>query len=70
MKVFNGWDFVLLEFKIFSETLDGAFGKGGRGDVQYSVSLMPKWECDTLINQINYIKRFGMNNDVTVSKKC
>lgn len=30
MKVFNGWDFVLLQFKIFSETLDGAFGKGVR----------------------------------------
>lgn len=68
MKVFSGWDFVLLEFKIFSETLDGAFGKGVRGDVQYSLSLTPKWECDTLIN-LNYIKRFGMNNDVTVSKK-
>lgn len=70
MKVFNGWDFVLLEFRFFIETLDGAFGKGLRGDVQYSVSLVPKWECDTLINQVNCIKRFGINSDVIVCKKC
>lgn len=38
---------MLLQLKIVSETLDDAFGKGVRGDVQYSVSLVPKWECDT-----------------------
>lgn len=37
VKAFNSWDFVLLEFKIFSEALGGAFWKGVRGDVQYSV---------------------------------
>lgn len=40
--------------------------------VMFSIlfSLVPKWECETLTNQVKYIKRFGINSDVIVSKKC